>query len=68
VADGLAMLISSLESLPSIGTDTAAGLPWRVTRVWFCRRPPTHSLTFFCKSRAVTVFIKYLPFSFKQRK
>jgi hypothetical protein len=50
---------TSAQSLPSTPTRMAAGLPRRVMTTLSCWDISTHSLILFCKSRALTVFIKY---------
>ena len=54
---------TSSQSLPSIPTKTAAGCPRRVTTTRSRCEASTHSFTFFCRSRAVTVFTKFPPLS-----
>jgi hypothetical protein len=50
---------TSAQSLPSTPTRMAAGLPRRVMTTLSCWDISTHSLILFCKSRALTVFIKH---------
>ena len=55
-------LCTSSQSLPSIPTKTRR-CPRRVTTTRSRCEASTHSFTFFCRSRAVTVFTKFPPLS-----